>query len=93
MEDKPETYPGPGEWPPDLMVEAPTEEPIAPPEPPEAVVVAPDEHVGFYQPNATIVEGQWGGLPNFQCSACAYDSLERDKTQIHLSIHGQTFTE
>jgi hypothetical protein len=52
-----------------------------------------DPFAGFYQANASIVEGQWGGHTTYQCSACPFDSLERPKTEAHLSIHGQTFTQ
>ena len=52
-----------------------------------------DPFAGFYQPVAAIRVGTWAGLPNYECSACQYASLDEAKTQAHLSIHGQTFTE
>lgn len=72
-----------------LLLQVPAEEP----QPLPLATVAANPHAGFYQPNATIVEGTWGGMPAYRCSACPYDSLERTKTQAHLSIHGQTFTQ
>ena len=67
-----ETYPGPGEWPPELTA---------------------DPFAGFMQPNATVVESWWRGLPNFTCSACPYAHLDRARAEAHVSIHGQTFTQ
>ena len=52
-----------------------------------------DPFAGFYQPVATIRVGTWSGFPNYECSACPYASLDEAKTQAHLSIHGQTFTQ
>lgn len=77
--------------------EAPEPAALAEEEPLEESAVssktAVDPFAGFYQPNATIVEGEWGGYPAYRCSACPFDSLERAKTQAHLSIHGQTFSQ
>jgi len=77
--------------------QVPTTEPIAPQEPSEAVTepaeTAADPFVGFLQDNATIRVGTWAGFPNYECSACQYASLDEAKTQAHLSIHGQTFTQ
>ena len=78
--------------------QVPTTEPIAPQEPSEAVVVpseaeALDPFEGFLQDNATIRVGTWAGFPNYECSACQYASLDEAKTQAHISIHGQTFTQ
>lgn len=63
------------------------------PESGEQSEVSVDPFAGFYQDNATIVEGEWGGYPAYRCSACPFDSLERATTQAHLSIHGQTYTQ
>jgi hypothetical protein len=65
------------------------------PETPAPLEVTEAAHpvAGFYQPNAAIVEGEWGGYPAYRCSACPFDSLERGKTQAHLAIHGQTYTQ
>jgi hypothetical protein len=52
-----------------------------------------DPFAGFYAPNAVIVENWWAGLPNFCCSACSYAHLDRERTEAHLSTHGQTFTQ
>lgn len=60
---------------------------------PEQFQTLADPFVGFYQPAAAIRVGTWAGLPNYECSACQYASLDEAKTQAHLSIHGQTFTE
>ena len=49
--------------------------------------------VGFFTPNAEVIEGEWGGMPAYRCSACPFDSLEVEKTRAHLSIHGQTYTQ
>ena len=73
--------------------QAPTTEPIAPQGPSKAVVVASDPFAGYMAANAAIIEGEWGGMPAFRCSACPFDSLERDKTQAHLAIHGMTYTQ
>jgi len=83
--------------------QVPTTEPIAPQEPSEAVVVEfdglpgtitpADPFAGFLQDNATIRVGTWAGFPNYECSACQYASLDEAKTQAHISIHGQTFTQ
>lgn len=48
---------------------------------------------GAFVPNAEVIVGEWGGMPAYRCSACPFDSLERDKTESHLSIHGMTFTQ
>ena len=48
---------------------------------------------GRFVSNAEIIEGEWGGYPAYRCSACPFDSLEREKTAAHLSIHGMTYTQ
>jgi len=83
----------------DMTEQTPADEPIAPQEPSEAVVevIAPPKKrgpaVGFFTPNAEVIEGEWGGMPAYRCSACPFDSLEVEKTRAHLSIHGQTYTQ
>ena len=52
-----------------------------------------DPFAGFLQDNAAIRVGTWAGFPNYECSACQYASLDESKTQAHISIHGQTFTQ
>jgi hypothetical protein len=46
-----------------------------------------------FVPNAEVVEGEWGGMPAYRCSACPFDSLDRAQTEAHLSIHGMTLTQ
>ena len=53
----------------------------------------PDPFAGWLQDNATVRVGTWAGYPNYECSACQYASLDEAKTQAHISIHGQTFTQ
>lgn len=48
---------------------------------------------GFLQDNATVRVGTWAGFPNYECSACQFAHLDEAKTQAHISIHGQTFTQ
>ena len=60
---------------------------------PGAVTAVPDPFAGFYQATATLRVGSWAGLPNYECSACGFDSLNQARTEAHLSIHGQTFTQ
>ena len=55
--------------------------------------ILPDPFVGSWQPNATVVESWWAGLPNYQCSLCQYAHLDRERTAAHVFIHGQTFTQ
>ena len=59
---------------------------------PETIVPV-DPFFGYYANNATLIEGTWAGLPNFECSMCGFASLDRERAEAHLSIHGQTFTQ
>jgi hypothetical protein len=52
-----------------------------------------DPFVGFYQDNATFIEGNWAGHVNYECSACGFASIDLGKAEAHLTSHGKTFTQ